>query len=1051
MIRWIVATSLRFRLIVVALGVGLIYFGVQRVKDIPIDVFPEFAPPRIEVQTLCLGLAPAEVEEQVTVPIENAMNGVPGVEILRSSSVPQLSSVTAILRHGADELAARQLVRERVAIATQGMPTWAAPPVMMPPVSTTSRVMKIGVTAKNKSMMDLSMIAYWKIRSRLLAVPGVANVAIWGEQLKMLQVQVDPERLADLNLTLDGVMEKTSDALEVGLLRYSGGAHIGTGGFIDTPEKRLPVHHILTSTTPEALAQVPVAKRGGKQLVLGDVAQLVWGPQGMVGDAVINDGAGLMLIVEKYPWGNTLEVTRAVEAALDGLKQGLPDVEIDTKIFRPAEYISASIDNLSRALILGCILVVAVVFAFLYELRTALICIVAMPLSLLAAVLVLHWTGSTLNTMVLAGFVIALGVVVDDAILDVENIMRRLRERRAAGDTKPTAQIILDASVEVRHPIFYATLIVVLAVVPVFFMQALSGAFFKPLILAYVMAIMASLIVAVTVTPVLCLFLLRKSSLTGRESPLSVWLGRGYTRLLGPATRKPMAAYITVAVITLAGAITWPMLGYSLLPPFKERDFLIHWIADPSTSHPEMLRITKLVSRELRSIPGVRNFGAHIGQAFLADEIVGVANGENWISIDPKVDYDETVAAIKEVVDGYPGLYRGVETYLDERISEVLTGESEPIVVRIFGSDLNVLRVQAELVRQAMTTIKGINDVKKDINVDVPHIQVTERPDAALHYGLKPGDVRRASAVLMAGEEVGDIFSGGRTYDVQVWTTPDWRHSFTSVEQMLLDTPTGQRVRLKDVADVRITPTPNVIKREDESRRIDIQAGVEGRDLAAVAQDVQRVLETIKFPLGYHAIMQGAYVELQSAQSNLQFFAIIALIGIYLLLQLSFRSWRLAALSFLTLPSALVGGVLAAFAGGGIITLGSLVGFLSVLGIAARNGIMMISHFQHLELYENQPFGLDLVLRGARERLRPILMTTGATAFAILPLAIYGNQPGQEIEFPMAVVILGGLVTSTLLNLFILPALYLRFGAGTLPLDEAPATPAVTGGLRGAA
>ena len=1036
MIRWIVGTSLRFRFIIVALGIGLIYFGTQRLKDMPIDVFPEFAPARVEVQTLCLGLSPAEVEEQVTVPIENAMNGVPGVEILRSSSVPQLSSVTAIFARGADELTARQLVTERVAIATHGMPTWAAPPVMMPPVSTTSRVMKIGVTSKERSQMDLSMLAYWKIRARLLSIPGVANIAIWGERLKMLQVQVDPDRLAEVGLTLDHVMETTADALEVGLLRYSSGAHIGTGGFIDTSDQRFPIHHILSSTTPETLAQVPVAKRDGKQLVLGDVAQLVWGSQGMVGDAVINDGPGLMLIVEKYPWGNTLEVTRGVESALEEMKPGLPDVEIDTKIFRPAEYIEASINNLSHALILGCVLVVIVVFAFLYEIRTALICIVAIPLSLLAAVLVIYWTGSTLNTMILAGFVIALGVVVDDAILDVENIMRRLRERRAAGDPQSTARIILDASIEVRNPIFYATLIVVIAVVPVFFMQALSGAFFKPLILAYVMAILASLVVAVTITPVLCLFLLRNASLTGKESPLSEWLGRIYVRVLARATHTPAAAYIAVAVVTLAGVAAWPMLGYSLLPPFKERDFLIHWIADPSTSHPEMLRITKLVSKELRAIPGVRNFGAHIGQAFLADEIVGVANGENWISIDPDVDYDKTIAAIKEVVDGYPGLYRGVETYLDERIQEVLTGESEPIVVRIFGSDLAVLREQAEVVRQALVSIKGIDDVKKDINVDVPHIQVTEKPAEALRYGLKPGDVRRASAVLMAGEEVGDIFAGGRTYDVQVWTTPEWRHSLTSVEQMLIDTPTGKRVHLNEVADVRIVPTPNVIKREGGSRRIDIQAANAGRDLAAVAQDVQLRLETIKFPLGYHAVLQGAYVELQAAQQNLKGFAILAMAGVFLLLQLSFRSWRLATLSFLTLPSALVGGVLAAFAAGGIVTLGSLVGFLSVLGIAARNGIMMINHFQHLERYENEAFGMDLVLRGARERLRPILMTTGATAFAILPLVIYGNLPGHEIEYPMAVVILGGLVTSTLLNLFVVPALYLRLGAGTAITQE---------------
>ena len=1038
MMRFIVGTSLRFRFIIVALGLGLTYFGAQRLQQLPIDVFPEFAPARVEVQTLCVGLSAAEVEEQVTVPIENAMNGVPGVEILRSSSVPQLSSVTAIFERGADELKARQLVTERVAIATRGMPTWAAPPVMMPPVSSTSRVMKIGITSKNRSVMDLSMLAYWNIRSRLLRVPGVANVPIWGEQLKMLQVQVDPEQLAKVGLTLDHVMETTSDALEVGLLRYSGGAHIGTGGFIDTPEQRLAVHHILASTTPETLAQIPVAKRDGKQLVLGDVAKLEWGRQGMIGDAVINDGPGLMLIIEKYPWGNTLEVTKGVEAAIEEMKPGLPDVEFDTRIFRPAEYIAASVHNLSRALILGAIFVVIVVFAFLYDWRTALVCIVALPLSLLAAVLVLSWTGSILNTMVLAGFVIAVGVVVDDAILDVENIMRRLRERRAAGDRQSTARIILDASVEVRNPIFYATMIVVIAVVPVFFMHALSGAFFKPLVLAYIMAIIASLVVAVTVTPVLCLFLLRDASLAGKESPLAEWLGRLYSRMLARAIAKPAVAYIAVGVITLAGLATWPMLGYSLMPPFKERDFLIHWITHPSTSHPEMLRITKRVSRELRAIPGVRNFGAHIGQAFLADEIVGVANGENWISVDPNVDYDKTVAAIKEVVDGYPGLFRGVETYLGERIDEVLTGESEPIVVRIFGSNLGVLRDQAELVRQALVTIKGTDEVKKDINIDVPHIQVTERPADALKYGLKPGDVRRASAVLMAGEEVGDIFNGGRTYDVQVWTAPEWRSSLSTVEQMLIDTPTGQRVHLNQVADVQVMPTPNGIKREGGSRRIDVQAGIQGRDLASVAQDVQRRLDFMKFPLGYHAILQGAYVELQAAQENLQLFAVLAMAVVYLLLQLSFRSWRLASLSFLTLPSALVGGVLAAFAAGGLITLGSLVGFLSVLGIAARNGIMMINHFQHLEQFEGEPFGPGLVLRGARERLRPILMTTGATALAILPLVVYGNVPGQEIEYPMAAVILGGLVTSTLLNLLVVPTLYLRFGVGTVTPDEHP-------------
>lgn len=1026
----LISASLRFRHLVIALGAALIWFSVARLQGAAVDVFPEFAPPRVEIQTICLGLSPAEVEQLVTVPLENALNGVPGVDVMRSNSVPQLSSILLIFKPGTDEIRARQLVNERIAIASKTLPTWAVPPYMRPPLSSTSRILKIGITSRKESVMDLSMLAYWTIRQRLLGVPGVANIAIWGEQLKMLQVMVDPERLAAADGTLDEVQEAVSDALDVGLLRYSRGAHIGTGGFVETPNQRFQLRFAAAGVTPETLAQVPVHTRRGKSVLLRDVADLIYAPQGMIGDAVINDGPGLMLIVEKFPWGNTLAVTRGVERALEEMKPGLPGVEIDTTIFRPATFVEESIDNLSRALLVGCMLVVGIIFIFLYELRTAIVCIIAIPLSLLAAGLILFEAGATINTMILAGFVIALGIVVDDAIIDVENIMRRLRLARRGGDTRSTARIILDASLEVRVPIINATLIVLVAVTPVLFMQGLTGSFFKPLIAAYVLAIAASLVVAMTVTPALCLSLLRNVRREGRDSPLIVWLQRRYARLLERVTRTPRAALVTVGVMTLAGVGVWPLLGHSLLPSFKERDFLMHWVTAPDTSLPEMLRITTRASKELRAIPGVRNFGAHIGQAFAADEVVGVNFGENWISISPDADYDETHARIEEVVEGYPGLYRDVQTYLKERIREVLTGAGEAIVVRIFGPDLGVLREKAEEVRAALADVPGLVNLHKELIVEVPHIQVAVKLEEAWRYGLKPGDVRRASASLMAGTEVGDIFIEGRTYDVQVWTAPGARHSIDSVRNMLVDTPTGQRVRLSDVADVDIRPTPNIIKREASSRRIDVQANVRGRDLAAVAGDVQARLRNRAFPLGYNAVLRGEYAELRAARARLQLFAGLALAGIFILLRQAFDSWRLAALSFLTLPSALVGGVLAAWLAGGVISLGSLIGFLTVLGIAARNGIIMINHFQHLERWEGEAFGMPLVLRGAGERLRPILMTTGAAGFAILPLVIFGNLPGHEIEYPMAVVILGGLVTSTLLNLFILPAFYLRVARG---------------------
>lgn len=1041
MMRWIVESSLRFRFVFVAIGAVLVYLGSLRLQELPIDVFPEFAPTKVEIQTICLGLSPAEVESLVTVPLENALSGIPGIGQLRSKSVSDLSSVVMIFKPGVDELKARQLVTERVAIATSTLPTWAAPPHMMPPLSSTSRVMKIGVTSKDKSVMDLSMLAYWTIRARLLGVPGVANVAIWGEQLKMLQVVVDPEKLAKLGVTLDNVQEEVSDALDVGLLRYSGGAHIGTGGFIDTPNQRMEVLHTSSGQTPETLAQVPIKTRDGRLLKLGDVATLMYAPPGMIGDAVINDGPGLMLIVEKFPWGNTLEVTHGVEAALNAMKPGLPGVELDTKIFRPATFIEESINNLSHALLLGCLLVIVILVAFLYDVRAALIAVVAIPLSLLAGGLVLFLAGASINTMVLAGFVIALGGVVDDAIIGIENIMRRLRHRAQDGSKQSSASVILEATMEVRAPILYATLIIVLAVVPVFFMEGLSGAFFKPLVLAYVLAMLASMVVAVTVTPALSLILLRNAPLKGRGSPLVAWLVVGYGKLLEKATRTPLPSYIAVVVVTMAGAAMWPLLGHSLLPDFKERDFLMHWVTEPSTSHPEMVRITTRASRELRAIPGVRNFGAHIGQAFLADEVYGVYFGENWISISPTADYDKSIAAVAAMVDGYPGLYRDLQTYLKERIREVLTGAGEAIVVRIYGPDLQVLRDKAEEVREAMSGVNGVASLHKELMVEVPQVQVKVKLDVARQYGLKPGDVRRASAAIVAGNEVGDIFNSGRTYDVHVWSARESRHSLDALQNMLINTPTGKTVRLSEVADVRIAPTPNSISREGGSRRIDVHSNVKDRDLSSVAQDVQKRLDTIDFPIGYRAVLQGEYAELKAARDRMLTYSALAAVAIFLLLQVSLADWRLATMSFLTLPFALVGGILAAFPAGGVISLGSLVGFLTVLGIAARNGIMMISHFQHLERFEGETFGLSLVLRGAKERLSPILMTTGATGLAIVPLVIFGNLPGHEIEYPMAVVILGGLVTSTLLNLFIVPALYLRFGRGIVKSEASGSAP----------
>ncbi|MGH8902286.1 MAG: efflux RND transporter permease subunit [Egibacteraceae bacterium] len=1058
MLRWIVGSSLKLRYLVLALTAALMFFGVGALRHTQIDVFPEFAPPRVEVQTPSLGLSASEVESLVTVPLEQTLNGIPGLETIRSKSVEQLSSIEMIFERGTDLLTARQHVAERIAIVTPTLPTWSSPPFMIQPLSATSRVLKIGLTSTDPEvdLMDMSMTAYWKIRARLLRVPGVANVPIWGERLEMLQVQVDPNRLRERDVTLAQVMTATADALDAGLPLYSEGHFIGRGGWVETPDQRMGVRHVLPIVAAEDLAQVPIVNGRGETLRLADVADLVRDHQPLAGDAVINDGPGLMLIVEKLPWANTLDVTRGVEQALEELRPGLPRFEIDSAIFRPATFIESSIDNLSTAILIGALLMVLMLGLFLYEWRTALISVVAIPLSLIAAGLVLHARGATINTMILAGFVIALGDIVDDAIIDIENVVRRLRQHRQGvggsppsnqgvggsppsnqgapseqgGSTVSTARVILDASLEVRSAIVYATLIEIVAIAPIFMLQGLSGSFFRPLATSYALALLASMIVALTVTPAMSLIFFRNpKALAHRESPLVAPLQRAYHSLLSRIVHRPRRVYAAVGATTMLGLVVLPLLGQSLLPSFKERDFLMHWLTKPGTGHQEMVRTTRLVNRELLTIPGVQNAGSHIGQALLMDEVVGIDFGENWVSVDPSVDYDQTLARIQEVVDGYPGLYRDVLTYLKERIREVLTGSSEAITLRIYGQDLQLLRAKAEEVNDILAQIPGVTENHADLQEEVPQIRVEVDLTAARGYGIKPGDVRRAAAYLVAGEEAGDIFRDGKAYDVQVWSTPETRRSLTDIENLLLDTPSGQHVLLKDVADVRIVPTPNVIRHEGLFRSIDVGANIdESRDLGSVVADLERRLAQVEWPTEFRAELLGEFTERQAAQRRLLIFSAAAAIGILLLLQASFQSWRLATLTLLTLPIALVGGALAAYLGGGVVSLGSLVGFLTVLGIVARNGIMLISHYQHLERFEGVPFGPELILRGARERVVPILMTVLTTGLALVPLIVAGQIPGQEIEHPMAIVILGGLITATLLNLFVVPSLYLRFG-----------------------
>src|SRR5919108_165725 len=912
--RWVIRQSLSFRFLVIAVAAGLMIFGAGQLKNARTEAFPEFAPPRVEVQTITTGLSAEETEEFVTVPLEQTLNGVPNLDIIRSTTVPQLSSIEMLFKKGTDLIEARQVVQERLAGVVPTLPTWAAPPVIRPPLSAVARVMQIGVTADDMSLQQLSTIAYWKIRARLLRVPGVVNVAIWGERLQQLHVTLDLPRLKARNVTLDQVQNATAESLDAGLLRYTDfGNTIGTGGWVDTPSQHL------------------------------------------------------------------------------GIRPVLPFV------------------------------------AFLFEWRTALISLVAIPLSLMASILVLILRGETINTMILAGLVIAVGVVVDDAIIDVENIWRRLRQR---GDStgRLAPRIILEASLEVRTAIFYATLINVLAVVPVLFLESVTGSFFEPLAFSYALSILVSMAVALTVTPALALLLLSKTG-ERRDAPLVRVLKRAYRAVLAPVIRRPWPAIGLALLLALAGLAVMPGFGQDLYPTFKERDVFADWALPPGSAASEEKRIVTEGSKDFRAVPGVNSFGSHIGQAFLAEEVVGPNFGENWFSIDKNADYDEMISKLEDVVDSYPGVFRELLTYLRERIDEVLAGTTEPIVVRIYGDDLKAIRHQANIVKAELQDVSGLDEINTELQNDVPEVQVKEDLAAGRRYGLKPGDVRRAVSTLVGSEEVGDIFRQGRAYDVHVWSKSESRRNLSDIRNLPIDTPSGTPVRLADVARVHVRPTINIIKHEQTRRRVDVSAGVaDGSSLSSGVFGVRAKLKQIKFPEGMHAELQGEAVESEHSQDRLLLFGAVAAIGIFLLLQAAFGSLRLATMFFLTLPMALVGGVLAVYLiSDSILSLGSFVGFLTVFGIAARNGILMINHCQHLERHEGVPFGPALVMRGAEERLSPIMMTALATALAIVPLIVGGSIPGHEIEHPMAIVIVGGLITSTLVNLFLVPSLYLRF------------------------
>jgi len=1053
MMRAIVRWTLQFRLLVLAAAAGILAFGLTSLPSMSVDAFPEFAPPQVEIQTEALGLSAAEVEQLITSPMEaDLLNGVAWVEAIRSKSVPGLSSIQMVFKPGTDLLRARQLVSERLTQA-RALPNVSAAPVLMQPLSSTSRVMMIRLTSKDMSAIDMSVLARWTMKPGLLAVPGVANVAIWGQRDQQLQVLVDPAQLEAKGVTLDEIIKTTGNSVWVSPLSYLEASTPGTGGFFETGHQRIGVQHVLPITTPEDLGQVPVQGAPGN-LLLKDVATVSTDHQPLIGDALLSKEAELLLVIEKFPETNTMDVTRGVDEALHALQPGLPGVAIDTSVYRQASFIDEEIGTLGAALLVTLLLIVALFGAFFRSWRTALISLITIPVSLTAAALVLDWRGTGMNTMVMAGLVLALAVIVGDVAEDLSGIARARRaearsrretadggtESTPAQDGQPRDSVIPGALRAARTPMLYSLLIMALALAPALFIPGENGALFGPLVQSYLIALVVSMIVALTVTAALAFVLPAGSKAPERRSlrRLEGAYG-GYVKRLAGKTRWVFAA---AAVVALAGLALAPQLAgtHPVVPVLADKTLVVHWSAIAGTSDQEMSRITEAAADELRTLPGVANVGGHIGRAITSDQVGDVSSGELWVTVAPEAAYADTAAAVDRVIAGYAGLTSKVSTYPQERIDQIREEADSGFAVRVFGLDPAILRQKAAEVKTILEHTAGVANPHVDLPAEQPIAEVKVNLAAAQKAGVVPGDVRRAAAALLQGIEVGNLYEEQKVFSVIVKGAAATRSSLDSVRNLIIDTPNGGHARLGDVAQVTMVGNESVILHDDTSRRIDVKADIQGRPLGDIQRDINAALQQMQFPMSYHAEILTQYAQQQSNYQWLWLLAAVAAAGILVLLQTATGSWRLAAPLFLGLILALSGGVLAAQATGGVNALVALVAFAAVLGIAVRGALLLASHVRDLRATDAEAPWPALVVRGSRERLGPVLMSTVITALVLLPLVLLGGVVGAEIILPLAVIIWGGLLTTSFFTLFVVPAVLLRFEP-----QQAPGAPAGQG------
>jgi CzcA family heavy metal efflux pump len=1033
MLQALVKFSLRYRGIVVALACVLLGYGIYVARNAKLDVFPNFVQPQVAIQTECPGLAPEQVELLVTVPIESMVNGLGEMESLRSESIEGLSIITAVFKEGTDIFRARQMLAETLAETAGALPAGVKTPRMTPLTSSTMDLLKIGLVTDKLSPMELRTFADWTLKPRLLSVPGVAKCSSFGGEVRQLQIQVLPDRLLAYDLAISDVLAAARVSTAV----------MGAG-FIETSNQRIAIQTEGQALTPEVLGEVVVTHTNGFSVRLKDVARVVEGAEPKFGDTRIQGRWGVLLTMSSQYGANTLEVTKALEAALEELRPTFiqQGITVYPRLHRPATFIEASLHNIKHSLALGAILVAIVLFLLLGSIRTACISLTAIPLSLLTAVILLEKFGITLNTITLGGLAIALGEVVDDSIIDVENIFRRLREyqaKRNAGvapkeksgrNLRELFDVVLNASLEVRSAVVFATFTVALIFLPVLTLTGLQGSFFAPLALSYILAIMASLLVALTVTPALAYLFFGKGVRKSDEPRVQRWLKGGYTRTLGLIARWPRAIIAVVVVLCILTATRLPS-GGEFLPEFREGHFVLQITAAPGTSLPETLRLGTQISDDLLQIKNIDTVEQQVGRAELGEDPWGPHRCEFHVELKPTsgAEQEKIMDQIREVLAKFSGTESEVTTFLGDRIGETVTGETSPVVVNIFGDNLDLLDAKAQEVAAVLNTVPGHADVKVKAPAGVPRIVIRLRPDRLTQFGFRPVEVLEAIQTAYQGTVVAQTHRGNQVADVAVILDAANRQDPESIHALQVRNTFGTRLPLRELAEIYPTSGRFSILHEGARRRQTVTCAATGRDISSFVDEAKkRVAEKVKFPAGSYAIFTGAAQAKERAQRELLLHSAIAAVGILLLLSVVFHNWRNLLLVLANVPFALVGGVLALVITGGSLTIGSLVGFVTLFGITTRNSIMLISHYEHLVNLEGMVWGPETAMLGAAERLMPILMTAIVTALGLLPLAIGSGEAGREIEGPMAIVILGGLMTSTLLNLLVLPTLALRYG-----------------------